>query len=415
MDLIGGLHSWVPAAIAAQPPGHGQWGSSSGSSSARNWARRGAGAGAASRPTITGEAVASALAAEAAAAARGAARIAANKSHHALVDAAGKPNAGAATHELPPRMQVSARGSEQRPPKTKTAEAAELIHKARKVLLGTSAAAAAAASTAAAETSAEAAAAAAAAAAAETAEVAEAETSSEPVAAVQKRSSKHEVFPRTNPRPPRSAQPHSRWEERQMLASALAESLALAEAVAATRGIIEASEAAEAAAQGSSSAPILGKRPLPPTGVAAAASKKRRLKKVDSQRARVPSAASSSVGRSNHVGGDGADDDDDDDDGDYDGPRCLIYGCRKQLLVCHGLKDHGAAIGCAEEGHVLCKPCLTRWFCANQELRAESGLNWSTRRCCPVCRCELRGSGVEVRDQCEHFWMGLSKVGSTWD
>ena len=168
-------------------------------------------------------------------------------------------------------MQVSARGSEQRPPKTKTAEAAELIHKARKVLLGTSAAAAAVASTAAAETSAEAAAAAAAAAAAETAEVAEAETSSEPVAAVQKRSSKHEVFPRTNPRPPRSAQPHSRWEERQMLASALAESLALAEAVAATRGIIEASEAAEAAAQGSSSAPILGKRPLPPTGVAAAA------------------------------------------------------------------------------------------------------------------------------------------------
>jgi len=391
VDLIGGLHSWVPAAIAAQPPGHGQWGSSSGSSSARKWARRGAGAGAASRPTITGEAVASALAAEAAAAARRAARIAANKSHHALVDAAGKPNAGAATRELPPRMQVSARGSEQRPPKTKTSEAAELIHKARKVLLGTSAAAAAAASTVAAE------------------------TSSEPVAAVQKRSSRHEVFPRTNPRPPRSAQPHSRWQERQMLASALAESLALAEAVAATRGIIEASEAAEAAAQGSSSAPILGKRPLPPTGMAAAASKKRRLKKVDSQRARVPTAASSSVGRSNHVGGDGADDDDDDDDGDYDGPRCLIYGCRKQLLVCHGLKDHGAAIGCAEEGHVLCKPCLTRWFCANQELRAESGLNWSTRRCCPVCRCELRGSGVEVRDQCEHFWMGLSKVESTWD
>ena len=202
-----------------------------------------------------------------------------------------------------------------------------------------------------------------------------------------------------------------------MLASALAESLALAEAVAATRGIIEASEAAEAAAQGSSSAPILGKRPLPPTGMAASASKKRRLKKVETQRARVPTAASSSVGRSYHAGGDGADDDDDDDDddGDYDGPRCLIYGCRKQLLVCHGLKDHGAAIGCAEEGHVLCKPCLTRWFCANQELRAESGLNWSTRRCCPVCRCELRGSGVEVRDQCAHFWMGLSKVESTWD
>lgn len=99
-------------------------------------------------------------------------------------------------------------------------------------------------------------------------------------------------------------------------------------------------------------------------------------------------------------------------DGDDDGvrrERCVILGCKRQLLRCHGVREVGSAIGCAEESHVICVPCLERWFEARNELRAERSLGALVRRSCPVCQAELRA----VRgDSAFHF--GLQKLPWSW-
>ena len=93
----------------------------------------------------------------------------------------------------------------------------------------------------------------------------------------------------------------------------------------------------------------------------------------------------------------------------------MIYGCTKQLLLCHGQKGLGQLIGCAEQAHILCMPCLSRWFGCAQKLRAQNGLNSISRRCCPVCRCELRAAGTELRASgADKFWMGLRKIEESW-
>ena len=53
--------------------------------------------------------------------------------------------------------------------------------------------------------------------------------------------------------------------------------------------------------------------------------------------------------------------------------------------------------GRAESSHVLCAPCLERWFASQTALREESGLLPLTRRACPVCKSALRAAGAELR------------------
>ena len=75
---------------------------------------------------------------------------------------------------------------------------------------------------------------------------------------------------------------------------------------------------------------------------------------------------------------------------------------------CRGVK------ACVQEtAHVVCKPCLERWFRAQQDLRSEKGLGLGGRRSCPVCRCELRTAAGAVRGEAQ-FAMGLRKVEGTW-
>ena len=95
--------------------------------------------------------------------------------------------------------------------------------------------------------------------------------------------------------------------------------------------------------------------------------------------------------------------------------RCCILGCTKQLLRCNGLKHAGRAVGCAESWHVLCAPCLERWFSSQAALRDEFGLPKQTRRSCPVCQAELRAAGSEIRGVADQYAMGLQKVAGTWD
>lgn len=90
-------------------------------------------------------------------------------------------------------------------------------------------------------------------------------------------------------------------------------------------------------------------------------------------------------------------------------PRCLVLGCKRQLVRCHGAKDYGHAVGCAEESHVLCVPCLERWFVAQNELRAQADLSARGRRVCPVCQVELRS----VREP--GFHLGLRKLEWSWE
>jgi hypothetical protein len=92
----------------------------------------------------------------------------------------------------------------------------------------------------------------------------------------------------------------------------------------------------------------------------------------------------------------------------------LIFGCKRQLLRCYGAKTQlGSAMGCAEEGHVLCAPCLERWYLAQNALRAEKGLSPLIRRSCPVCKVELRLAAGEVRTDAT-FTMGLPRVAWSW-
>lgn len=100
--------------------------------------------------------------------------------------------------------------------------------------------------------------------------------------------------------------------------------------------------------------------------------------------------------------------------GDDSSECCAISGCKAQLLRCHGVKEAGSAIGCAEEGHLLCAPCLERWFVAQNELRAERGLTALTRRTCPVCQCTLRNGGSETRSNTDKYHLGLVKLEWSW-
>jgi hypothetical protein len=92
------------------------------------------------------------------------------------------------------------------------------------------------------------------------------------------------------------------------------------------------------------------------------------------------------------------------------GVRCCISGCTTQLLQCNGHRQAGEAVGCAESSHVLCAPCLERWFASQSALREESGLLRLRRRACPVCQTELRAAGAELRADIDRYAMGLLKV-----
>jgi hypothetical protein len=98
----------------------------------------------------------------------------------------------------------------------------------------------------------------------------------------------------------------------------------------------------------------------------------------------------------------------------YRSARCCISGCKRQLLSCFGRKHSGSAVGCAEESHFLCAPCLFRWFASETALREESGMQHHSRRTCPVCKSELRASASDVRTDGANYIMGLRKVESTW-
>ena len=91
--------------------------------------------------------------------------------------------------------------------------------------------------------------------------------------------------------------------------------------------------------------------------------------------------------------------------------RCCVLGCKEQLLQCNGLKHAGCAYGCAESPHVVCAPCLGRWFSSQAALRAEKGLPKQTRRTCPVCQVELRASGSEMRGICGPVCDGAEENG----
>ena len=75
----------------------------------------------------------------------------------------------------------------------------------------------------------------------------------------------------------------------------------------------------------------------------------------------------------------------------------------------------GSAVGRAEGGHILCAPCLSRWFATQTSMREESGLQRKTRRVCPVCQTELRATCKDMRDEADRYHLGLLKIEGTWD
>ena len=86
-------------------------------------------------------------------------------------------------------------------------------------------------------------------------------------------------------------------------------------------------------------------------------------------------------------------------------------------LRCHGVKkDATSAVGCAESGHVVCAPCLERWWTAHAQLRQRAGAGAAelVRRICPVCKTELRRTGGEMRQETERYHLGLLKIESSW-
>lgn len=93
------------------------------------------------------------------------------------------------------------------------------------------------------------------------------------------------------------------------------------------------------------------------------------------------------------------------------GERCLINGCREMLLRCRGGKEVGTS---TESDHVLCKPCLERWYASQKELRGMRGLAPLARRQCPVCTRELRAAANSARSKPSQFEMGLEKLMHTW-
>lgn len=104
------------------------------------------------------------------------------------------------------------------------------------------------------------------------------------------------------------------------------------------------------------------------------------------------------------------------EDDDSNGPRerCIIWGCRRQLLRCYGYKpEAGQVIGCAESAHVVCASCLTRWWDAQNQLYHQRQMGPVLRKVCPCCRSELRQTN-ETRADSEHYHLGLLKVPGTW-
>jgi hypothetical protein len=156
-------------------------------------------------------------------------------------------------------------------------------------------------------------------------------------------------------------------------------------------------------------------------------------------------------------------------DSEGEGPveRCMILGCRRQLLACYGVKEDCSSVrGRAELPHLICAPCLSRWFRALNQLRAAKGLEALVRRSCPVrqrlscrqpslrpahpsrtlyalalnsslgesaltrrrgvawlsscehaqvCKCELRHTVGQVRADADKYHLGLLKIESSWD
>ena len=98
-----------------------------------------------------------------------------------------------------------------------------------------------------------------------------------------------------------------------------------------------------------------------------------------------------------------------------EGERCMIWGCKRELLQCFGAKQEvGSAVGMADEAHVVCAPCLTRWWEAQNKLLASKGKSISARKKCPCCRCDIR-STVETRAEPDRFHStGLMKIRNTW-
>ena len=86
---------------------------------------------------------------------------------------------------------------------------------------------------------------------------------------------------------------------------------------------------------------------------------------------------------------------------------------RQQLLLCTGRRSSGTEAESAEAGHVVCAPCLTRWWASQTSLRADKGAAPLVRRLCPVCTCELRAADGDRRNS-ERYAMGLLKVAGTW-
>lgn len=97
-----------------------------------------------------------------------------------------------------------------------------------------------------------------------------------------------------------------------------------------------------------------------------------------------------------------------------EGEQCVIFGCRRQLVRCYGEKKAGSAVGCGEAGHVLCMPCLERWFKKKNELRHKHALGALRRRCCPVCQVELRTTSSAMRKDAERYVLGLEKLDWSW-
>ena len=82
--------------------------------------------------------------------------------------------------------------------------------------------------------------------------------------------------------------------------------------------------------------------------------------------------------------------------------------------TCYGQKRGGSALGCAEDGHHICAPCLYQWFAAEMTLRAGKGLKLPSRRTCPICKSELLVASSEIRSDSDKYVMGLLKVERTW-
>ena len=102
-------------------------------------------------------------------------------------------------------------------------------------------------------------------------------------------------------------------------------------------------------------------------------------------------------------------DSDSDDGGSECREHCVVLGCKRQLVRCHGIKEAGSTVGVAEQSHVLCVPCLERWFVSQNELRREKQLPKLVRRSCPICQTELRAVRGETA-----FHLGLQKIDWSW-